>query len=198
MATVVHTTTSDMREGPARCKQPSTVTQETIFAACSTSDLPRVTRFSAAFTDFLPILARFVEDERDLEDISFSYDSAYSDWFRDAAIARDRLEKAIGALHALPVHLPEDRPLHRIVTLVADMLEATDPARPRRLHRDMKAVFFQQFQVRGFGPTARDRNALLIQARHLIDAMAKLPLFDFSSEEQIDFPDTCDMSLGSI
>ena len=43
-------------------------------------------------------------------------------------------------------------------------------------------VFFRQFQVPGFGPTAQSRNALLIQARHLIDAMMRLPLFDYSPE----------------
>lgn len=140
------------------------------------------TAYSTAFAALLPCLARFVEAERDLGDICHSYDPAYGAWHRDAQLARAGLNKMFRQFHGLRVDRPEYQPLRRMVGLAEAMLNVCEPERPRYLHREMKLVFFRQFQVPGFGPTAQSRNALLIQARHLIDAMMRLPLFDYSPE----------------
>lgn len=137
------------------------------------------TAYFIAFAALLPTLADFIEAERDLGDICHSYDPAYSAWHRDAQRARVRLDKVLRHVHGLRVERPEDQPLRRMVVLADAMLKTDAPERPLYLHRQMKLVFFRQFQVPGFGPTARSRNALLIQARHLIDAMMRLPLFDY-------------------
>ncbi|MBQ0749627.1 MAG: hypothetical protein KBT70_05445 [Roseovarius sp.] len=140
------------------------------------------TAYSIAFAAVLPCLADFIEAERDQADICHSYDPAYSAWHRDAQRARGRLDSALRHVHSLRVERPEDRPLRRMVVLADAMLKTDVPDRPRYLHRQMRLVFFRQFQVQGFGPTAHSRNALLIQARHLIDAMMRLPLFDYSPD----------------
>lgn len=140
------------------------------------------TAYSIAFAALLPCLADFIEAERDLDDICHSYDPAYGVWHRDAQQARGQLESALQHVHSLRVERPEDHPLRRMVVLTDAMLKTDAPDRPRYLHRQMKLVFFRQFQVPGFGPSAHCRNALLIQARHLIDAMMRLPLFDYSPD----------------
>ncbi len=150
------------------------------------NEAPRETTWSKEFANFLPILANYIETQQDLEDISHSYDPAYSIWNRDAEVADARVMKSLQELHDLPVHLPEDRPLYRCARLVHAMLDSSVPSRPRHLHRQMQIAFFQQYQVPGFGPTAQNRNSILIRARHLIDAMAQLSLFDFNPEEEID------------
>lgn len=184
MATMDNTITStDLKGLPKDSRmyaEPNTV---------RATEVPKETRFSVAFTKFLPVLAHFIEAERDLEDINHSFDPAYGNWLRDAVAARAGVSGYLLNFHAMPVHLPEDRPLRRAALLVDAMLNDEDPSRPRHLHRQMQLVFFQQFQVRGFGPTAQHRNALLIRAWHLIDAMARLPLFDFNPVDPIDEPD---------
>lgn len=137
------------------------------------------TAYSIAFAALLPTLADFIEAERELDDICHSYDPAYGVWHRDAQVARMRLDSMLRHVHGLRAERPEDQPLRRMVVLADAMLKTDAPERPLYLHRQMKLVFFRQFQVPGFGPTARLRNALLIQARHLIDAMMRLPLFDY-------------------
>ncbi|WP_422003093.1 hypothetical protein [Roseovarius mucosus] len=140
------------------------------------------TAYSIAFAALLPTLADFIEAERDLDEICHSYDPAYSAWQRDAQVARMRLDSTLRHVHGLRVERPEDQPLRRMALLADAMLKDGAPERPQYLHRQMKLVFFRQFQVPGFGPTAQSRNAMLIQARHLIDAMMRLPLFDYSPE----------------
>lgn len=104
-------------------------------------------------------------------------------WRRDRDVAELRLAQSVLGLHRFPVRIPEDRPLQRLVALVYRMLDDHEPCAPRQLHREMKASFFRHYQVAGIGPIAQHRNMLLIQARHLIDAMIKLPFFDYLPEE---------------
>lgn len=144
-----------------------------------------VTSVTVAFGQLLPALTFFVEAERDLQDVSPSYDPAYADWHRDAELARARLDTTLRMFHALPVQQPEDRPLRHMALFVDALLNDDDPAGPRYLHRQMQLVFFQRFQVRGFGARAQQCNAMLIHARHLIDAMIRLPLFDFSPHDAV-------------
>lgn len=138
----------------------------------------RETAWSQGVSIFLSRLADYVEAERDMEDVGDSGDPALSLWTRDRNAAKIRLKKIITALRALPVKLVEDRPLSRIVVLADRMLDEHEPEFPRHLHRDMKGSFFRQYQVKGFGPVAQLRNAQLIQARHLLDAMVALPFYD--------------------
>lgn len=147
------------------------------------------TAWSRAFAVFLPLLATYVEAERDLEDICHNYDPALSLWQRDRDAAEMRLALAVFSLHRLAVGIPEDRPLQRFVALVYRMLNDHEPDAPRQLHREMKATFFRHYQVRGIGPVAQHRNVLLIQARHLVDAMIRLPFFDYLPDEALPEPD---------
>lgn len=113
-----------------------------------------------------------------MEDVGDNWDGALSLWQRDRDAAKLRLKTAITSLRRIPVKLLEDRPLCRIVILTSKILDEHEPEFPRHLHRDMKGSFFRQYQVAGFGPVAQHRNALLIQARHLLDAMVALPFYD--------------------
>lgn len=182
MAKVEHTTTTADLKGRAFCGSPPDGPLKNVIMAGFVHERPRASTLSNEFSKFLPLLASFVEAERDLDDVCHSFDVAYSVWDRDCRRARAELEGFLSAFHRLPVQLPEDRPLRHVALLVDAMLNDDEPARPRHLHRQMQLVFFQRFQVPGFGPTAQHRNGLLIQARHLIDAMASLPLFDFSPD----------------
>lgn len=70
----------------------------------------------------------------------------------------------------------------QIDTFLNRLLEREWP-HPRQLHREMTTAFFRLYQVRGIGPVARHRNGLLIQARHLADAMIVLPYFSYVPED---------------
>jgi hypothetical protein len=139
--------------------------------------------WSLGFTLFLPLFAAYIEAERDLEDINYNQDVALSLWQRDRDADKARFVNALNGLQHLPVRLPEDRPLQCIARLISRMIDRDDPMLPRELHREMKACFFHDYQVRGFGPIAQHRNALLIQARHMVDAMIALPFFDYLPED---------------
>ena len=141
------------------------------------------TAWSRAFALVLPLLMKYVEAEQDLEEINHNQDPALNLWQRDRDQAEARLTHALAGLRRLPVRMPEDRPLQRFVVLVCRMLDDHDLALPRRLHREMKASFFRDYQVSGIGPIARHRNGMLIQARHLVDAMIKLSFFDYLPED---------------
>lgn len=157
--------------------------------------LAQDTQLSLAFTAMMPALARYIEAERDLGDVCGSYDPAYALWHRDAERAEANLLHALLACRATQVLMPEDRPLRRTAMLIAAMLDEHGPSHPRQLYREMRAAFFLRFQVPGFGVVAQHRNGLLIQARHLIDALSRLPLFDFDpgyAVNQIDEPDADD------
>ena len=65
-----------------------------------------------------------------------------------------------------------------MVLLIDALLSAETRRGFRDLHRGMQRMFFAAFQVPGYGPRACQVNALLIQSRHLVDAMVSLPLFE--------------------
>lgn len=144
-----------------------------------------VSAYTSGFAAFLPVLASFIEAERDLEDVNGAFDPAYKAWERDADLAQQKLTTALCVLRDLPVGTPEDRPLKRMAMLI-DSLFSEDNAAFRPLHRRMRIEFFQRFQVRGFGPEAQRTNALLLQARHMVDAMATLPIFERWSDPDIE------------
>lgn len=150
----------------------------TVITTMAANEAPRETVMSRAFAGFLPALAEFVQAERDYEDVAHSQDPAYRIWQRDAELAQERLTGSIRRFNTLQQEIPEDRPLRRFVTLVDTMLGDEEPGHAKRLHRKMQIAFFAEFQVPGIGATAMHRNALLVQARHLVSAMAALPLFD--------------------
>ena len=169
--------------------------------AATAQRLAQDTQLSLAFTAMLPALALHIEAERDLGDICHSYDPAYGLWHRDAERAQAKLRHALLVCCNSQVLLTEDRPLRRTALLLAAMLDEHGPSHPRQLYREMKAAFFQRFQVTGFSVVAQHRNAMLIQARHLIDAMIRLPLFDFDPEYEVNQtaePDTDDLLTASF
>jgi hypothetical protein len=137
------------------------------------------TAWSKGFTLLLPLFAAYVESEQDLEFIQHNDDLSLTFWQRDRDAAKARLVDALNKLQRLPLRTPEDRPFQRFTCLISRMIDRDEPMLPRQLHREMKACFFNDYQVRGFGPIAQHRNALLIQARHMVDAMIALPFFDY-------------------
>ncbi|HRK65962.1 MAG TPA: hypothetical protein PKY73_00305 [Hyphomonas sp.] len=150
----------------------------TVITPLAANEAPRETIASSAFSALLQAQSAFVRAERDLEDIGHSQDPAYDFWLRDAELAQEVLTRALHHFHALPLEVPEDRPLRRMALLIDAMLGNEEPGDARCLHRKMQLAFFAQFQAQGIGATAMHRNSLLIQARHLTSAMVALPLFD--------------------
>ena len=158
----------------------------------------RESAWSMAFSYFLSILFKYVEAEQDLERIYHSQDLALTFWKRDRDVALARLERAIASLNRLPVRLPEDRPAERFVVLIGRMLDDHDQEHPRQLLRQMKASFLSQYQITGFGPVAQHRNAMLVHAWQLADAMVALPFYDYLPPAEIasdDDPEADDLPL---
>lgn len=143
----------------------------------------RRTPLAAAFAAFLPTLAAFIAAERDLEDVD-GFDPAYHTWLRDAERAQDTLIDATRELHHIGAQAASDLVLKRMIRVIDLMRGTDDPVEFRRTHRHMHAAFFGFFQVKGFSANAIDTNALILCARHLVDAMSALPLFH--REEAID------------
>lgn len=137
------------------------------------------TAWSLGFDLLLDAHRRHIEAERDMEDVLGCQDPSISLWDRDRTRAQQLLRTRIQRLLDLPIVLPADRPLQRATILISRMLDRDEPALPRQLHREMMGSFFRDYQVPGIGPAARHRNSLLIQARHQIDAMIRLPFYDY-------------------
>lgn len=130
-----------------------------------------------AFAAFLPVFETFISAERDLEEVN-GYDPAYNMWLRDAERAQDDLIDAMHGLRQMSARSPQDRAIRHMVHVIDTMRGAAEPGVFRRTHRHMHASFFTLFQARGFDAAASKTNTLLLRARHLVDAMAELPLFD--------------------
>lgn len=150
------------------------------------NEVPCASVFALEFAAFLPVLAGFIDAERDLEEVQGAFDPAYKAWERDADLAQQRLTTALCALRDLPARAPEDRPLQRMMLLIDGLFGAEDNTTFRSLHRRMHMAFFSQLQVRGYGPEAQRTNTLLLHARHMVDAMATLPLFERWSDADLD------------
>lgn len=140
-------------------------------------EAPCATPRTLAFAVFLPLLAAFVDAERDLEDVQGAFDPAYQSWERDADIAQARMTAALGEVRRTAAVTREDRVILRMAILIDALLSAETQRGFRDLHRGMQRMFFAAFQFPGYGPRAWQVNALLIQSRHLVDAMMALPLF---------------------
>lgn len=143
---------------------------------------PRATPASLAFPALLTYATDFIVAERDLDDIGHSQDPAYGMWLRDADHAGNRLTDGLRDFLALPHLIIEDQPLFRAAQFINAMLEEQDLGDARRLHNAMQFAFFSRFQIAGIGATAMHRNAMLIQARHIMTALVTLPLFDSAPE----------------
>ena len=161
------------------------MTVQTLIMPFASHEAPPTTPASDAFLLMLTALTAMVTAERDLADISYSQDPAYSAWMQEAEAAQQHLSNVARDFMALPHSAPEDRPLFRMALLIDAMLTHEEPGGARDLHLEMQVTFFQKYQVTGVGAKALSRNILLIQARHLVDALAYLPLFDFSDEAEI-------------
>lgn len=137
---------------------------------------------SLAFPSLMAVVSNLIESERDLDDVCYSQDPAYSSWMRDAELAHERVTDRLRHFHGLPSICLQDRPLERMAQLIDAMLGHEEPGRARQLHRLMQMSFFSKLQISGIGATAMQRNAMLVQARHLVSALAALPLFDGAPE----------------
>ena len=158
------------------------MTNQTPITAFGPHKAPHQTAASRAFPFLLTLITDFIIAERDLEDVGQSQDPAYSLWLRDADRAQTRLTNGLRHFHALPKLALADQPLFRTALIIDAMLNCEELGGARRLHHEMHFSFFSQFQVPGIGVTAMQRNAMLIQARHLMTAMVALPLFDSAPE----------------
>lgn len=136
----------------------------------------RETALSTAFATLLPALAEYVRAERDLEDIGYSLDPAYSEWHRESEAAQDRLIDLLHDLRTAPLGIAMDAPLRKMALMIHAM--RCDPERARDLHWRMDARFEAQFRVTGMGPMAQHRKVLLNWARPLIASFVALPIFD--------------------
>ena len=148
-------------------------------------EVPHITTASLAFIPILGTLRKLIIAERDLADISYSQDPAYHAWLRDSELAHERLTDTLRDFCALSISHPADQPLLRAVMLIDAILGHEEAGGGRHLAVQMRAAFFSRFQLRGIDPTALHRNALLVQARHLISALAALPLFDACPEATV-------------
>lgn len=152
----------------------------------ATNEGPPETPKLLAFPGLLASLFGMIVAERDLEDISYSQDPAYSAWMRDAEVAQDNLIDTLRKFHLLPVVTPADRPLQHMADVIDTMLGHEEPGSARRLQLRMRMAFFAAFQVPGIGLAAMQCNALLVQALHLVTAFAALPLFDGTAGGSVD------------
>lgn len=141
-------------------------------------EAPLETAISVAFRNVLSTMHAFIDAERDLEDIAYSQDPAYSAWAADTEQAYENLADALAGIHCLPVDLREDLPLKRMAQLADAMIGHEEPGGARAMHAEMQLAFFTQLQASGLSQTAMHRNGLLLHARHLVNAMISLPLFD--------------------
>jgi hypothetical protein len=162
------------------------MTAQSPIMAFAPNEGPLDTPKSIAFPGLMTALSNLIAAERDLEAVSYSQDPAYAAWMRDAELAHERVTDSLRHFHALPIFCLQDRPLGRMAQLIDAMLGQEDPGEARKLHRLMQMSFFTKFQISGIGATAMQRNAMLIQARHLATALAALPLFDSTSETDHD------------
>ena len=149
-----------------------------------------------AVAAFLPKLADFIEAERDLEEVQGAFDPAYHAWERDADEAQTRMATALSGLRRTPARSREDHVLMRMIILIDALLGAETQKSFVDLHRRMHWSFFSAFQVQGFGPRAHQTNALLIQARHLVDALVALPLFQRWSDPDLTDPGDLHTVMG--
>ncbi len=155
----------------------------------------RETAISVAFRNVLSTMHAFIDAERDLEDIAYSQDPAYSAWAADTEQAYENLADALAGVHCLPVDLREDLPLKRMARLADAMIGHEEPGGARAMHGEMQMAFFSRFQASGLSQTAMHRNGLLIHARHLVSAMISLPLFDCTP---VDEPLAVDSRAGAL
>lgn len=147
-----------------------------------TDEPPHETPMSRAFPALLTAVRDLIIAEREFGEVNYSFDPAFADWLTDTERTHERLTDTLRAFHALPYTIPEDRPLQRMARLIDAMLGHEEPGGARQLCREMRVTFFSRFHLHGIGPTALHRNALLAQARHLVAALAALPLFDGAPE----------------
>ena len=145
------------------------------------ADSPSDTALSAAFVALLPILSAYIRAERNLEDIGYSLDPAYSEWHRESEAAQDRLIDLLHDLRTVPLGIAMDAPLRKVALMIHAM--RCDPLEARALHRKTNAAFETRFRVPGIGPMAQHRRLLLAWCRPLLASFAALPLFDPAPED---------------
>lgn len=159
----------------------------------NSNEAPLTSAKSDAFPDLLKSVFNLIVAERDLEDTSYSQDPAYSAWLRDAELAHESLTGSLCHFHKLPIHSAADQPLQLMASLIDGMLGHEEPGGARQLQLRMEVAFFTKFQISGIGSTAMHRNGMLLQARHLVSALAALPLFDGTAESPDD-----DLDVGDV
>lgn len=156
----------------------------TPFASDGQHELPRQSAITAGFTALLPVLSAYIRAERDLEDISYSLDPAYSEWHRESEAAQDHLIDILHGLRNAPLGNPMDAPLRKVGLLIHAM--GCDPEHARALHQTMDAAFETRFRVPGHGAHADHRKVLLNWARPLIADFVTLPIFDQAAEDELE------------
>lgn len=162
------------------------MTDQTPITPSAAFKVTRTSDFGGPFPHFLfASLTAYIAAERDLEDVQGAFDPAYISYERDADLARERLWTAISQGLTFKATTVTDRPLLRMVIVIAALIQAEDVGTFKSLHRYMHLAFDRQFQIRGTSLKARFINAQMRHARDLVDALVALPLFDRWSEEEL-------------
>lgn len=154
------------------------MTTQTLITPTGGHEAPTETELMLAFCKSMTCMQTFLLAELDLDEVGHSQDPAYLNWVNDSEKAFSTLADALAETRRIPVEIPEDMPLKRMAVLMDDILGNEDPHSARAVHLKMQLVFFSQLQAAGISTTAMHRNGLLVHARHLLDAMMSLPLWD--------------------
>lgn len=144
---------------------------------------PHDTAITNAFSMLLPILAEYVSAERDLEDVGFSSDPAYTNWHMDAERAQDRLIDVLHDLRTLRVQTSQDVPLRRIAVFLHAM-RTCNAATARAIHQQMEGYFEAQLQRPSTVTSKLQRTLLMQWARPHIAAFAALPVFECNADDE--------------
>lgn len=153
----------------------------------SANKVPHASEYAVYFSaQFLPLIADYIGAEYDLEDVEGGYDPAYCLWEVEADLARERVNESLAHLATVELKMPTDKVLRRMTVLIKALVETESAKDFKQLHRNMQRSFFKLFQVRGFGKDAFWVNAYLVHARHLVDALVALPIFERWSDEELD------------
>ncbi|MCL3882679.1 hypothetical protein [Marivita sp. GX14005] len=149
-------------------------------------EVTRTSEFGWHFCSHLmPALAAYIVAERDLDDVAGAYDPAYLQYEQEADNARATLTDAIVENLLVPIAVPTDRPMRRMVMLIDALVRAEDVGTFKGLHRRMHFSFSELFQSHAAGPSAQAVNSVLEDARRMVDALVALPIFERWLDEEL-------------
>ncbi|WP_116086414.1 hypothetical protein [Tropicimonas sp. IMCC34011] len=134
------------------------------------------TPISSGFSRLIPVLAGYIECERDLEHAD-CFDPAFVDWTREAERARAKALDLAGRIGSAPIARREDLPLKRSGMLVHALIESPSEDAFTSLHA-LLGTHAELFACVETGVVA-DRVRQMLETCHAqIAALAELGEFD--------------------